>query len=141
VIKVRTGNKAGNKSASVIIPIHPIVRNILNKYNNELPPPISNQKLNDYLKIIGKLAELDENVITYKTKGGRPEKKVTPKHDLITTHTARRSFATNAFKAGISSILIMKITGHKTEKSFLRYIRISPEEAAQEMAENKFFQQ
>jgi hypothetical protein len=34
----------------------------------------------------------------------------------------------------------MKITGHKTEKSFLRYIRISPEENAKKLAEHPYFQ-
>jgi integrase len=53
-----------------------------------------------------------------------------PKYDLITTHTARRSFATNLFLSGFPAISIMKITGHKTEKSFMKYIKISQEENA-----------
>ena len=52
------------------------------------------------------------------------------KCDLITTHTARRSFATNQFKAGIPSLTIMARTGHKTEKDFLRYIKVTPKEHA-----------
>jgi integrase len=53
-----------------------------------------------------------------------------PKYQLISTHTARRSFATNQYKAGVPSITIMAITGHKTEKVFLNYIKITRNEHA-----------
>jgi integrase len=49
---------------------------------------------------------------------------------LISTHTARRSFATNAYLAGQQTLNIMAITGHSTEKSFNRYIRVTPLEKA-----------
>ena len=62
-----------------------------------------------------------------------------PKYEMITTHTARRSAATNMFKAGISAISIMKITGHTTEKAFMKYIKITAEENAELMAKSKFF--
>jgi integrase len=62
-----------------------------------------------------------------------------PKCDIITTHTARRSAATNMFKAGIPALSIMKITGHTTEKSFMKYIKITNEENAELMARNKYF--
>ena len=64
-------------------------------------------------------------VISVRTKGGlRYEEKV-PKFSQVTVHTARRSFATNMFLAEVHPLKIMKITGHRTEKAFLRYIRIS----------------
>ena len=58
------------------------------------------------------------------------------KADLVTTHTARRSFATNAYRdeENIPIIDIMMITGHKTEVEFLKYIVISPEEHAMRLA-------
>ena len=61
------------------------------------------------------------------------------KWELVTTHTARRSFATNAYKSGIPSLKIMMITGHTTESSFLRYIKITGEENAISMAGEQFF--
>ena len=51
------------------------------------------------------------------------------KYQLITTHTARRSFATNMYKRGYSPVHIMSITGHKKESTFLKYIRITNEES------------
>ena len=66
-------------------------------------------------------------------------KKVIPKHDLIKTHTARRSGATNMYLAGIPSIDIMKITGHKTEREFLKYIRVTKEETAEMLSNHSYF--
>ena len=52
------------------------------------------------------------------------------KWQLLETHTARRSFATNMYKMGVPSITIMNITAHKTESAFLTYIKVTPNEHA-----------
>lgn len=140
-IMITTGNQTGNKSTTVVLPIHHIVQSILDKRDYMLPKSISNQKMNDYLKILGKEAGLNKMVTIIRTEGGKRTINKQFKHDLITTHTARRSFATNAFIAGIEPILIMKLTGHKTEKSFMKYIKISADQAADLMAKNRFFSQ
>lgn len=62
------------------------------------------------------------------------------KWEAVSSHTARRSAATNMFKAGISSISIMKITGHKTETQFMKYIKVSKEDNAEMLMDNPFFQ-
>ena len=125
----------------VSIPIHPMVKAIMMKYENEylnsLPPAISNQKMNEHLKKIGEMAELNDDVITSQTKGTLRVETKSKKYELITTHTARRSFATNLYLSGFPAISIMKITGHKTEKAFLRYIKIKPKENAMKL--NKFW--
>jgi integrase len=117
----------------VVIPVHPTVKEILNKYAHTekgLPRTISDQKMNEYLKDAAKDAELTENVTINKTRGAMKVETTTEKYKLVTTHTARRSFATNLFLSGFPAISIMKITGHKTEKSFMKYIKISQEENA-----------
>ncbi len=53
---VITQTKTDNE---VIIPIHPVVTSILKKWNNKLPRILSNQKMNEYLKDLGELAELN----------------------------------------------------------------------------------
>lgn len=123
----------------VTIPIHPKVQSILKKYDGIMPRPISNQKMNEYLKNLGELVKINDDIVISRTKGGQRTEEVFKKFDLISSHTARRSFATNSFKAGVPSISIMKITGHTTEKSFLQYIKISSEENAVLMAQNSFF--
>lgn len=63
---------------------------------------------------------------------------IVPKYKLISSHTARRSFATNAYKAGVPTIAIMKITGHTKESTFLKYIRVSAEENAELLSQHPF---
>jgi integrase len=123
-------HKTGTK---VIIPLHPVVTAIINKYGGTLPKAISNQKFNDTLKDIAEQAGINE--ITHKaiTKGGVKVSKAYKKHELVTTHTARRSFATNLYKSDFPSLSIMAITGHKTELAFLKYIKVTPDEHAKKL--------
>lgn len=125
-------NKTGGK---VVIPIHDMVREILKKYNDILPKPISNQKFNDYLKEAATLAEIDELFTKTIYQNGLKVNKNLKKYDLITSHTARRSFCTNAYLDGVPTLSIMAISGHKTEKAFLKYIKVEPEEHAKKMLE------
>ena len=130
--------KTGEK---VIIPIHEMVRSIMDKYDgkypNSLPPAISNQKMNAYLKEIAKQVDcLKTPVEVERIKGGLKTTTKAEKHELVTTHTARRSFATNVYKSGFPAISLMKITGHRTEKSFLLYIKVTPEENAQKLLDH-----
>ena len=115
----------------VVIPIHPTVKRIIEKYNGVLPLSISNQKTNDYLKDLGKkVPSLQNKFSKTMTKGGLTITENFEKWQLLCTHTARRSFATNEYLAGTPTITIMAITGHKTEKAFLRYIKLTPNEHA-----------
>ena len=69
-------------------------------------------------------------------KDGKKEVVKIPKYKLITTHTMRRSFTTNQYLAGNPVVSIMAVTGHKTEKEFLKYIRITSAEHAKILQEN-----
>ncbi|GAB3221162.1 site-specific integrase [Spirosoma arcticum] len=124
----------------VSIPLNPKVLAILSKYNNQTPRVLSNQKFNDYLKELAKVAGLTDLVQTARTKGGMRMTRTAEKWELVTTHTARRSFATNAYKGGVPTIDIMKMTGHKTETSFMKYIKVSGEETAIRLLGHSYFQ-
>ena len=95
--------------------------------------------MNKYVKELGEIAGIDETLRIATTRGGKTENENFSKFDLITTHTARRSFATNAYLMDIPSISIMKITGHTTERSFMKYIRISQEDNANKLVNHPFF--
>lgn len=116
----------------VVIPVNGIVKDIMTKYSNVLPPPISNQKFNDYLKEVAEkvpqLHELDSRVFV---KGGKEHREEVAKWKRVATHTARRSFATNAFKNGQRAQNIMAITGHRSEKAFMAYLKLSAYEYAE----------
>lgn len=125
--------------ANVVIPYHTIVKSILEKHNYNLPKVISNQKFNEYIKEVCKLALITDEVLVNETKGTLRTSKSKKKFNLISAHTARRSFATNAFLSGVPPIQIMKITGHKTEKAFMTYIKISEKENAKKLQLHPFF--
>lgn len=133
--------KAIKTGRTVVVPLHTIVRNILERYEYDLPKVPSNQKFNDYIKDVAKLAGITEAIHLDKKKGDLSYKQTLPKWELVTSHTARRSFATNAFIAGVPTISIMKITGHKTESSFMKYIKISEKENALQLRAHSFFNQ
>ncbi len=113
----------GNKKVS--IPVHPKVEEI---YRNGLPYKVSTQKLNKYFKKICELAEINDLTVgkLYDSKTKRKVKGTRPKFMYITTHTGRRSFATNYYQDAPTS-LIMSVTGHTKESTFLKYINKSDE--------------
>jgi integrase len=135
IIKLRTQKT----DEMVVIPVHPIILEIIEKYDGNLPQPMSDVKMNKYIKDIGELAKIEETVKTSKTVGGVQTRFVNKKYELITVHTARRSFATNMYLNDVPTISIMKITGHRSEKAFLRYIRITPEQNANKLMDHPFF--
>lgn len=123
----------------IAIPVHPVVESILKKYNGELPKNLYEQKINDLIKVVGEWAGIDEAVVTFVTKGGRKQGTRKPKYEFIKTHTARRSFCTNAYNLEMPTVDIMAISGHSSEKTFLNYIKTSKEDIALKVSKHKFF--
>lgn len=137
---VRMLNVATKKTdKKVSIPLHPVIESILLKYNGDTPPRMPDQKINVYIKQVGEMVGLDEIESQTQTVGGKKVTKNKPKYTLIKTHTARRSFCTNAYLAKIPTIDIMAISGHTTEKSFIKYIKVTDEERAVKMGGHSFF--
>ena len=122
----------------VVIPIHPIVREILDS-GFDLSISLSDAKTRLYIKDICKFVKIDDLVEVRESVSGKLVTNRYPKWQLVGTHTARRSFATNAYKAGVPPISIMKITGHTKESTFMKYIRVSSEENAEMLMEHPFF--
>ncbi len=129
-----TTKKTGQK---IIAPINSRVRELIGSV--DVFSPLSDAYINRTIKEIARSAGITDQVEIVRYIAGRRVHDVFDKCDLISSHTARRSFATNAYKAGVPTISIMKITGHTTEKSFMRYIKISKEENARLLAEHPFF--
>jgi integrase len=133
LIQKKTGTK-------VVVPIRPELDYLLKKYDYH-SPKASEQKVNDHIKEIARGANITEPVAIEKTRGGLRKSETMSKCDLIMTHTARRSGCTNMFKAEIPTIEIMKISGHQTEKEFLKYILIDEEETAERLSVHPYFNQ
>lgn len=118
----------------VIIPLSKRVKEILCRYDN-FPKSKENQPLNRDLKEIARLAEINEPITYQATQGGKRMTVTREKWEMVSTHTARRSFATNLYLQGAPVLEIMKITGHKTETQFLKYIKITKDDAARKLSE------
>ncbi|MCM0314310.1 site-specific integrase [Bacteroides fragilis] len=104
---------------------------ILNKYRDtKLPndlalPVISNQKMNEYIKEIGRICNINTPITVIYYKGGNRIEEIRPKHELISTHCARRTFISNAIMMGIPPEIVMKWTGHEDYKAMKPYIDIA----------------
>lgn len=130
--------KTEKTQTELLIPISDKIKQIINKHNG-LPKPMLPQQLNNNIKMVGELAQINDEISITKTIGGKVITKRYYKYELIKTHTARRSFCTNAYLNGVDSILIMSISGHTTESNFLNYIKVPPKEHAKRLAKHKFF--
>jgi integrase len=108
-----------NKNVTIGI----IAPHVINIIENNFPKEIPHQKLNDYVKVVCKLAGIDEVVKGTKlnTETNRKELGYYPKYELIASHCFRRSFATNYYKK-IPTAVLIGITGHSKESLFLTYI-------------------
>lgn len=119
----------------VIIPLREEAKLIFTRQFRDKISELTNPEFNRHIKTIGKLAGVTRLVKFSYKKGNQNVAVTRPKYDWITSHTARRSFCTNEFLAGTPVELIMKISGHKRTKDFYKYIRITPEEAANKIKE------
>lgn len=116
----------------VVAPINATVKAIVSKYNNVLPTAPSNQKFNDYIKEVSQLCKSLQDIETLAyVKGGKNIEEKAERWKLISSHTGRRTFASNAFERGVPTKVIMAITDHKSEKAFMAYIKTSKRKQAQ----------
>lgn len=134
---VKVTKKTGKK---VILPIHDYVREIYKKYDGEISSGLSIQHFNRYVKLICKKVGLTDPITFNYTKGGKFNTETKQKWELISSHTARRSAATNLYLTGrLKTFEIMSLTGHTTEKSFFKYIKVTSEDISKTISGDTFF--
>lgn len=92
--------------------------------------------MNDYLKELEELAEINEPIRQTYYKGNERIDKVLPKYELLGTHAGRRTFVCNALALGIPPQIVMKWTGHSDFKTRKPYIDVADDTKANAM--NKF---
>lgn len=103
------------------LPVHPKILEILNKRDFQFPPQYNEDKYNLLVKTVCKDAGITEMCYGGIEKKRRKVYANYPKHELVTSHIGRRSFASNNY-GKIPTPLLMVATGHKSESMFLRYI-------------------
>ena len=107
----------------VIVPFQGYIspaRDILDRIGYNVPK-ISNQKFNEYIKTVGKLAGLDETIKITRYSGKQKlviEKK---KYDFLSSHVGRRSMVTNLLSRNIPITLVQKLTAHSDIRTLMKY--------------------
>ena len=124
---------------SISIELNDVTKAILDKYrdvpfkDNKALPNLTNQAMNRDLKMLCKLAGIDEEIRITTYKGNTRLDEIHPKWELVGTHTGRRTFIVNALSLGISPSIVMKWTGHADYASMKPYIDIVDSAKAESM--------
>ncbi|MFC2121113.1 tyrosine-type recombinase/integrase [Bacteroidota bacterium] len=113
---LKTGGKA-------IVPLFKTTKEVLENWNDEAPR-ISQQKFNDYLKILFKRLGLNREVEYSYYKGRKLIQEIKPLYQVITSHIGRKTFITLCLMKGIAIQDVMKMSGHSDYRSMRAYISI-----------------
>lgn len=140
-LKVRT-KKSGRKQI-VSLPVYSPILEIYQRYGNKFPSPPTEQKFNKSVKKLGKLIGWNELVkVTVTRVYGKKEEYMEeyPFYSLLSSHSGRRSFATNSYMAGVNPRFIMLFTLHQKIKDFFGYIKLTAEDNVDQfLAQTKDF--
>lgn len=118
LIQSKTGKR-------VIAPLNPTAQNILKKYNYSFDFVVSSiGQYNRLLKEIAKECNLNRTILTSSITGNKETSIHKPLHDLISSHTAKKTFITHAILSNIPISIIQKVTGN-TLATLEKYIQIA----------------
>lgn len=129
-------NLIKTKTTNHQINLNDFSKAILKKYEDSLYSPlpkISSQKLNKNIQRCCEIIGLNQDITLTRFIGSRRINQKFKKFELITSHTARKTFITNSLILGINERVIRSITNSKDEKSFKRYVKVTQEFAQNEM--------
>lgn len=119
---------------TVTVPLRPAAQRIVEKYLAGEVHPITNQRLNDYLKELGQIAGLTTPIEVIKYRAGTRHSTTYAKWERLGCHTGRRTFVTLSLERGLRPEVVMKVTGHRDWKSFKRYVNITEQTVEKEFA-------
>ena len=111
--------------SEIHIPIFPMAKRILDKYNGRFPKMVNEQTMNEEIKEIGKLVPgLNRSIQIKYTKGGLEIKETLKRYQLLVLHCARRTLATKlVMELGIDLKTVCLITGHKSIVTLEIYLK------------------
>jgi integrase len=116
------------------------IKYILNKrYNGKPPKSIPEQYLNNRIKEVAQMCGINTKIRFERTQGGKKVCQNVYKYELISSHTARRTFCTLLYNEDLPISSIMHQSGHKTEKEFKNYIRVEKEKEVAMIANKEEF--
>lgn len=122
---------------TTVVPVHPEIKDIIEKYNGKLPKQYNDVLVNVMVKQIAYRAGIKGTIRYSKTEGGVKKEFVAQKWELVTNHTARRSLTTNLLRHA-DAISVMPVTGMSL-KTLQLYNKRTADENAEMLKENPFF--
>lgn len=122
----------------VVLPLHSFVREIVKKRKG-WPPKVTDQEMNRSIKQVCELAGINDSVLYSLTKGGVRKDTWYKKYEMVSNHSARRTFITNLLNAGIPDNQVMQLAGIKKHATLMKYKKTKPEETAKLLAGHAFF--
>jgi len=135
--KIHISNEKTDET--VVLPMHKMLKDVLERNGNNWPPFLAAQTINEKLKIAGKEAGLDSLVLYSVTRGGVRVDEYLPRYKLLTNHTGRRSFITNLLRNNANESMVMKLTGIRKPGTLQRYNKMNAHEVADMASEMDFF--
>ncbi|MEJ8582480.1 site-specific integrase [Riemerella anatipestifer] len=126
-------------TAKSTIPLGCEAMSVLSRYNCDFGSGFSYQYYNLTIKKIAKKAGIKEIVTIPKTIAGEDVRIEKEKWQIMSSHTARRTFASLCILMDMPTQSIMKMMGQKSEQSFQCYVRITEMQNAMKMANHEFF--
>ena len=113
-------------NSEVTVPMLEPVKRIVNRYKGQLPKLPNESKMNSTVKLVCKAAGLDRVIEQASTDAKSKDVSRNELWELVTNHTARRTFATNVYNLDIMSLgELMSLTGHESESSLMVYLNVS----------------
>ena len=128
VVKTRTADHS--------VALNHFAKTIVSKYQDTIYAPIptiSSQKFNEYIKECCEIVGIDTPTTITRYIGQKRVDSTYKKYELITSHTARKTFVTTSLYLGMSETSVKQNTGHKDDRSFRRYVNVSDVYKKQEM--------
>ena len=123
--------------ASVTVPVMDLIHEVAARYGGKLPETGALTRLNKLLRKAAKLSGLfEEDMLkpVLDDNGQRKMEKV-QQYELVTSHAARRTFATYLVSKGVATRTVMSMTGHKVESEFNKYVNMNAVETALQVKE------
>jgi integrase/recombinase XerD len=126
-IPEKTNSRTAKRIKRVEVPLLPLALEIIEKYQDSYVralPVLSNQKMNEYIKMIAKLAGIEDMIEVAVYRNGQALTEMVPKYKKVTCHTARHTFATISLQKGVPLEIVSRLLGHSDLKTTQIYARI-----------------
>lgn len=136
---IEYSTQKSGKEIKVMIPIHPAVTLVFERLKQYPLTTVNRWTVSNYVKEFARLAGIDTTVTLVRNQKGKNVELSAPKWRFVSSHTARRTFITNALLAGVSQTDIMAVTGIKKIQTLIKYNKLEKEKSALNVANSDFF--